>query len=257
MGFLTFLAVSAGGVILSISNAVGRFNANLDRTGIIQVMRGMSADAAKKIINENKSHIASVKEVDKGESAKLLKNWLHSADALSSYIPEMFQIRAKTTAGLDIIAKRAEAEKLRFVYGRHASPDRGVGIRIMLIAGIIFAAVLGSLAVCIIHSVRNIIMLHKREIEILDQVGATPGYIARQIQTAMLGLSAGAGAAGLLAGGLLLLLANGLSGTARVGLLANMGLNPYDWLLLLILTTAMTATTAIITHRVTLKILAK
>lgn len=257
MGFLTFLAIASLGIILSISNAISRFNANLERTGIIQVMQGMSLDAAKKIINENKAHIADVKEIDKGESAKLLKNWLRSTDALSNYIPEMFQIQAKTTDDLDMLAKRAEASKLRFVYGKNASPDRGVGIRIMLIAGIIFAAVLGALAICIIHSVKNIIMLHKREIEILNQVGATTRYTARQIQRAMLGISAGAGAGGLLAGILLLLLVNGLSRTTHVGLLANMGMNPHDWILILILAIIMTLMTAFITHRATLKILAK
>ncbi|MDR2269241.1 MAG: FtsX-like permease family protein [Rickettsiales bacterium] len=257
IGFLTFLAITSGGIVLSISTAIGRFSSNLARTGIIQVMRGSSIDTAVKIIGESKFDLVSTKTIDKEESAKLLKNWLKSADALSSYIPHTIQVRAKTTEGLDKIAKRAEAAKLKFIYGRGAAPDRSVGIKIMLISGFVFLTILSALILCIIHSVKNIITIHKREIEILNQVGATSNYIARQIQMAISIISVKASLAGLAGGWLVLMLINGLSRSSHVGLLANMGMVSIDWIITAVISMLMVVLAAFITRRATLKILAK
>lgn len=256
IGFLTFLMVVSSGVLLSIATAVGRFSSNLERSGIIQVMRGGSVDAAVKIIDESKPDLASVRTVGKDESSKILNNWLKSPAAVANYIPHTIQIRAKTVAGLDRIAKRAEGAGLKFAHGRGASPDRIVGIKIMLISGFIFMAILLALTLCVVHSVRNIITIHRREIGILGQVGATPNYVARQIQAAMLMLGAKACAAGLIAGWMMMVLINGLSRSSHVGLLANMGMDGFDWAATFAISVALVVLIVFITRRTTLKVIA-
>ena len=255
IGFLTFLTVTSSGIVLSISTALGRFQSSMERTGIIQVMQGGNIDTARKIINENKNNIEDAKEIDKTESAKLLKNWLRSADALLNYIPQMIEVKTKTTAGLDTIAKSAEANKLRFVYSKNAGAERSVGIKIIMLSGFIFLVVLCALIVCITHSVKNIITIHKHEIEILNQIGATTGYIAWQIQKAMISIGAKSTSAGLVAGWIMLAIINGLSRTAQVGLLANMGMDLPDWIITGTIALLLVALIVFITSRTTLKIL--
>lgn len=255
LGFLTFLTIVSSGIILSLSNAVGRFSSNLEKTGIIMVMPGGNMDAAVKIIGENKNEIAAAKTIDKDAAAKMLSNYLNGTDALTNYIPTVIQVRAKETKTLDKIAKAATDKKLRFTYARNAATDRMVGIKIMLIATFIFITILCALTVCILHSVRNIITIHKREIEILRQIGSTDGYIAAQIQRAMLNISARGIGAGFVTGGLVLLLINGLSRQSSVGLLANMGLSGLDWLLLFILSILLIVAITIITRHWAMKIL--
>jgi len=256
LGFLTFLTIVSGGIILSISTAVGRFSANLERTGIIQVTPGGNLDAALKIANEQPG-IVSVRTVDRSESMRLLQNWLSGGEALASHIPTIIQVQTQTSAQLDNIAKHAGEARLRFTYGRNASPDRMTGIRIIGLAFFIFIAILCALAVCIAHSVKNIITIHKREIEILNQIGATPKYITWQIQMAMLDIGGKAILAGWLSGAAMLILVNGLSRGAHVGLLANMGMRGTDWLMTVILALTLVILTVWVTRRRALKILAK
>ena len=254
-GFLTFLIIISSGIILSLSSAIGRFSSNLERTGIIMVMPGGSIDAALKIVNDNKSGIKTVRTIDKAESARMLQNYLKGGDALANYIPTVIQVQTKTTAALDKIAKAGDGAKIRFVHARNAAPDRMVGIKIMGIAAFIFVTILCALVACVTHSAGNIITIHKREIEILHQVGSTNKYIAGQIQTAMLFTGAKAAAAGLIAGWAVLFLANGLSRQSHVGLLANMGMTGTDWIITFAIAVALVITTVVITRRRVLQIL--
>jgi hypothetical protein len=91
----------------------------------------------------------------------------------------------------------------------------------------------------------------------LNQVGSTNNYIAGQIQKAMLGVASGAAAAGLAGGGILLVLLNGLSRQSRMGLLANMGLDGGDWLILLALAASLVIMTIWITRSCAMKLLGK
>ena len=254
LGLMTFLIIVSGGVILSLRGAIGRFSSDLERTGIIQVPPGGNVDAAMKIADDNKSEIVSVKTIDRAESAKILQNYI-SGGALTNYIPTLIQVRTKTTAGLDKIAKAGADAKLRFTRGRNAAPDRIVGIKIMAIAALIFAMMLAAMVACVMHSVKNVITIHRREIEILHQVGSTNGYIAGQIRAAMLAIGAKAGAAGLLAGWAVLSLVNGLSRQSRVGLLANMGMDGADWIITFALAVSLVVMTVAITRQRALQIL--
>jgi cell division protein FtsX len=231
IGFMTFLAVLSGGIVLSISNAIRRFSAGLEKSGIIIVMPDASMEAANKIVRDNSANIKSARATGRQDAAKLLKNWLPSTEALHSYIPQIIEIEAASKSALTKIERETAAAKLRFAGAAAASGDRKIGLRIIGLAGFILMVVLGALLICIIHSVRNIILIHAREIEILKQVGAAPKYIAGQIGRTMLGLSVCGVLAGLASGAAMLAAAVGLSRAAKVGLLANMGFGR-DWMAL-------------------------
>jgi cell division transport system permease protein len=184
-----------------------------------------------------------------------LDKWLGGSDALKNYIPQMIEVRAESKAALSKIAKEAAAAKLRWTSASAATPDRAVGIKIMLLSGLVFLMVLAALGACIIHSVKNIILIHKREIEILNQVGATPRYIAGQIQKAILGIAAKGCLMGWLVGAVMLMLINGLSRGTGVGLLAHMKLSGADWLATLALAVAIVILISVITRAKALSIL--
>lgn len=251
-----FLAVVSSGVILSLSTAIGRFSSGLEKVGIIQILPGGSVDAALKIVADNKAHIASAKTVDKAESAKLLKNYLKGGDAIMGYIPTVIRIQAKSKTALDAIAKQSyEVPKLRFAHGQSAAPDRSVGIKIMGIAIFLLIVTLGALVMCITYSVKNIVIIHKREIEILHQVGSTNAYIANQIQIAMISIGARAGVFGMFAGWVVLFAANGISRQANVGLLANMGMVGADWAITFALAASLVVLSVLVTRRTAVQVL--
>ena len=249
------MAIASMGVVLSISTAIGRFSDNLAKSGVFMIMPGESAEAAKKIIDSNAAAIARTAVVDKAESARLLRRWLRAGDALNNYIPQMIQVEVKSRDALAVIEKNAYADKVRFVAAAAATPDRRVGIRIILISAMVGAMVLAALIACIIHSVGNIISIHSRDIGILEQVGATTAYIARQMQMAMLKITMPAATAGLAAGWLMMIAVSGLSRGSRTGLLANIGLSAADWALTAALAAIIVVITAAVTRRTTLKIL--
>ena len=251
VGFLIFLIAATAGVALALGGAVGRLDANLARTGILQ---GEVA-AMKKVVEESGREVQSAEIIDKKESEKLLSACIKNAGALSGYIPAMTRVVAKSAGGLDAIARRADAAKLRFTYGRGAAPDRAVGIKIIMLSVVVFAMILGALGLIIIHSVKNIVLIHKREISILNQIGATNGYIAGRIQAAMLKISGAAAFAGLSGAMIFMLLVNGLSARSKTGLLAQMGFGINDAIMVAALAVLIVIAISIAAQRTTAKVL--
>lgn len=255
IAFLTFLMVISGGIVLSIGNSISRFNLNINKTALIQIPNGTNPELALKIINQNKNEILKIKTIEKAESQKLLNVWLKNTDSIASYIPTIIRIEAKSKAGLDKIAKNLENSNIRFIYSKNATPERSLGFKIILISIFIFITVFTALVACIVHSVKNIILIHKREIEILNQIGSTNNYIANQLQTAMFVQTARGSTLGLVIGIITLFLINGLSSLTKVGLLANMGLTFHDWIILGLIAILLVILSIFITKKTTLNIL--
>ena len=258
--FLTFFATVSLGLVMSVNSALSELSDNLGRTGIIQVVHGGGSTGpnlgtARKIITDNQVLIHKSREIKTDESKTLLARWLPSANTIEKYIPVMFEVEAKTTDGLNTIAARARAENLRFVPSVNAGPERRTGIFIMLISVLIFSIVTASLIFGIIHSTKNIIMLHRREIEILSNIGATPRFIAWQIEMKMAVIGIGAVIMGQALGWAVLCGVNYISRASKVGLLSNMSLGFWHYMITLIMAAVIMALIAYITGRTTLKIL--
>ena len=125
----------------------------------------------------------------------------------------------------------------------------------ILIAGLILLMTLGTIAICVSYIARNTAMLHTRELEILNQVGATDSFIARQMQIIVTKICAPAGFIGFIAATPVLLLVLSAAHSARVGLLAMLAINGTGWICLALLPLSITIFAIWMTRHTTLKIL--
>ena len=98
-------------------------------------------------------------------------------------------------------------------------------------------------------------MLHRRELEILNQIGASDSYVAKQMQFIVAKISALAVSIGFVAAAPVLLIIISVAHSARIGLMAMMGLSTGNWMLLILLPVLIVAFSIWITRRTTIKIL--
>ena len=122
-------------------------------------------------------------------------------------------------------------------------------------ASLILALTLGAIGVCISYIARNTALLHRRELEILNQIGASDGFVARQMQIIVGRICVMAAGAGFLAATPVLLLIISSARSARIGLMAMMGLSWTGWITLTLLPVAIIAFAIWITRRTTFNIL--
>ena len=125
----------------------------------------------------------------------------------------------------------------------------------IVIAAMILVLALGAIGVCISFIARNTAQLHRRELEILNQVGARDSFVARQMQIIVGKISITAAGMGFVAAVPILLLILSAAHSARVGLMAMMSLTTMAWILLAALPIAISIFAIWITRRTTLKIL--
>ena len=256
MALLTFLSVIALGVAIAIGTGVARWNAQWDLMATVQVMPGQNADAAAKILDANKDKIASVKKVSADEMAELMRPWVSGgAAAMKNYLPEMYEIKLNKKSDMQGLADKFAGNARFLSHSTALAPATGAGWRMIAIAALILSMALGAIGVCISFIARNTAMLHRRELEILNQVGARDGFVARQMQIIVGKISITAAAAGFVAAVPVLLLILSAARTTRVGLMAMMALNGTAWLVLMALPIAISIFAIWITGRTTLKIL--
>lgn len=256
MALLTFLSVIALGLAIAIGSGVARWNNQWELMATVQVMPGQNADTAQKILNANKDKIASIKKVSEDEMAELMSPWISGGGAaMKNYLPEMYEVKVNKKSDMKFLADKF-AGNARFL--SHASALRGAtgaGWRMIGIAGLILAMALGAITVCISFIARNTAQLHRRELEILNQVGARDDFVARQMQIIVGKISITAAFAGFVAAAPVLLLIMSAAHHARVGLMAMMGLGAAAWIVLALMPVGITVFAIWITRRTTLKIL--
>lgn len=256
MALLTFLSVIALGVAIAIGTGVARWNTQWDLMATIQIMPGQNADAAAKILDANKDKIASVKKVSADEMSELMRPWVSGgAAAMKNYLPEMYEIKLNKKSDMQSLADKFAGNARFLSHSAALAPATGAGWRMIAIAALILSMALGAIGVCISFIARNTAMLHRRELEILNQVGARDCFVARQMQIIVGKISITAAAAGFVAAAPVLLLILSAAHTTRVGLMAMMALNGTAWLGLAALPVAISIFAIWITGRTTLKIL--
>ena len=256
MGLLTFLSVLALGIALSIGTGVIRWNAQWNNFATVQVTDSKSVDATAKIIETNRDKMKSVRKISTDEMADLMRPWIsNGGGALQNYLPTMWEIEFKTTADMasvqDSIGKNA-----RFL--THASAlksSTSAGWKMIAISMLVLALTLGAIGVSISYIARNTAMLHRRELEILTQIGASDGFVAHQMQIIVAKITSLAAVCGLVAALPVLLLILSAAHSARVGLLAMLGLSTGGWWSLVILPILIVVFAIFVTRRTTLSIL--
>ena len=102
---LTFLAVLAFGIALSVGGSVMRWNNQWEKYATVQVTNLNNTKTVKKIFETNSDKIESITEISKSEMEQMMKPWISSGAKLNDYLPQMFEIKLKKSADMQYIKK--------------------------------------------------------------------------------------------------------------------------------------------------------
>lgn len=225
VSLLTFIAMLCLGIAIAIGSGVGKWNRQWDLYATVQVYPGGDAPAVEKIIADARTE--SFRALDAAEISRLIKPWLDNATVLGDYLPKMWEVKFKNPGALSDAKKEIAAlDKVQFI--RHSDGMKNsvnAAIRIAALAGLIMALMIGALALCVSFVVRNTTMIHARELEILNQIGASDRFVVRQLQLAIIKITALATAIGLVAGIAGMLAISAIASGARFGVMSGFGLS--------------------------------
>ena len=256
MALLTFLSVIALGIALSIGTGVIRWNAQWDLFATVQVMKSDNNQAVQKIIKDNKEKISSVNEISANQMKDLMRPWLSGGGtALENYLPKMYELEFKDNKDLEKIGEQISKHARFLTHADALKHSTSAGWKMILISSFVLILTLGAIAICISYIARNIALLHRRELEILNQIGARDSFIAKQMQIIIFKICSVAASAGFLVAAPVLLLILSAAHSARVGLMAMLGINGFGWLLLFLLPICLIVFSIWITKRTTINIL--
>lgn len=256
MALLTFLSVIALGIALSIGTGVIRWNTQWDLFATVQVMKSDNNQAVQKIIKDNKEKISSVNEISADQMKDLMRPWLSGGGTvLENYLPKMYELEFKDKKDLKNVGEQISKHARFLTHADALKHSTSAGWKMILISSFVLILTLGAIAICISYIARNIALLHRRELEILNQIGARDSFIAKQMQIIIFKICSVAASAGFLVAVPVLLLILSAAHSARVGLMAMLGINGFGWLLLFLLPICIIVFSIWITKRTTINIL--
>ncbi|MBO5740076.1 MAG: hypothetical protein J6R52_03350 [Alphaproteobacteria bacterium] len=256
MSLLTFLSVLALGIALSIGTGVIRWNNQWELFATVQVTDPSKSDAAKKIIANNSDKIESATQISTSEMTDLMSPWLSgNNNVLKNYLPQMWEIQFKSTDAMQEFAKQISKSARFLPHADALKSSTSSGMQMILMASLILAMILTTIGICISYIARNTAMLHRRELEILNQIGASDNFIARQMQIIVAKISMTATFIGFIVACPIILLIQSAAHSARVGLMATIGLTSGGWMTLILLPIAIIIFAIIVTRYTTIKIL--
>lgn len=254
---LTFLSVLTFGIALSVGTGVIRWNNQWDKYATVQVMKKDNTKSVQKIFTDNANKIESLSEITESEMKNMIKPWISSGAKLKNYLPQMFEVKFKTAQDLKDVSEKISTYAKFLPHTSALKSSINTGWKIVGITLCVLIIMLVSIALCISYISRNIAMLHKHELEILNQVGATDSFIARQMQIIVGKICFVACSIGFIVAVPLICVFLGIAHSARIGMLATLTLTGNNWLALIILPIVIMIFSIYITKKTTLKILAK
>lgn len=256
MSLLSFLSILALGISLSIGTGVVRWNNQWDLFATIQVMDTNKSDTVKKILKNNTDKIKLSKQISNSEMTELMTPWLSSGTGnLKKYLPQMWEVEFKTNSDMKAVQQEISNNARFLTHANALKSSTSAGWKMILISSTMMLLTLSAIGICISYIARNTAMLHKRELEILNQVGASDKFITRQMQIIVAKISAIATLIGLVSALPILGLIISTAHSARVGLMATIGLSGLGWTVLLLLPVAIIVFAIYITKQTTLNIL--
>lgn len=255
MALLSFLSVLTLGVALSVGSGVLRWNNQWELFATVQVTNTDKYDTVKKIIEKNSEKIASANEISSQQMQDLMAPWLSGGSAIKNYLPKMWEIKFKSQSDLKSFGEQIENNARFLTHASALKSSTSAGWKMILIASFILTLMLGAIGFCICYIAQNTAMLHRRELEILNQVGASDGFVAKQMQIIVAKISTIATSIGFAAAAPVLILINSTAHSARVGLMAMIGLSGFGWFMLILLPIAIVIFAIWITRRTTINIL--
>ena len=255
MSLLTFLSVLALGIALSIGTGVVRWNTQWELFATVQVTNPDNTAPVKQIITNNSDKIKKINEISTEQMTDLMSPWISGGGVLKDYLPKMWEIEFKSTNDLSSVGDQISKHARFLTHATALKSSTGAGWKMILMSSFILALTLGAIGICISYIARNTAMLHRRELEILNQIGASDNFIARQMQIIVARICISATTIGFIAAAPILLLIISTAHSARVGLMAMLGLSGAGWFTLLLLPVLIVVFSIWVTRRTTIKIL--
>lgn len=254
---LTFLAVLAFGIALAVGGSVIRWNNQWDKYATIQITNPNNTNSVKKIFEENSGKFNVIQEISRTEMERMLQPWISSGAKLEKYLPVMYEVKLKDSADMNLIREKISPHAKFLTHTAALKTSVTAGWKLVSITTLILILMLVSIGVCISYISRNIAMLHKHELEILNQVGAKDKFIATQMQIIVARISMLACSVGFVCALPVILMILSTAHSARVGLMATLSLSPTNWFMLVLLPVVIVIFAVYITKRTTFKILSE
>ncbi len=255
MSLLSFLAILTLGISLAIGTGVMRWNNQWELFATVQVTNNKKVDTVNKIINKNSDKIESVTQITNEQMQDLMAPWVSNSKTIQNYLPQMWEIQFKSETDLQTFAEQINKDARFLTHASALSTSTTAGWKMILMSSFLLVLVLGAIGFCISYITRNTAMLHKRELEILNQVGASDDFITRQMQIIVAKISTIATGIGFITAVPVLLTIISIAHSARVGLMATMGLSGLGWTILTLLPVLIVIFAIYITRKTTLNIL--
>ncbi|MBQ3039794.1 MAG: hypothetical protein IJD41_04530 [Alphaproteobacteria bacterium] len=256
MGLLTFLSVLALGIAISIGTGVVRWNAQWDNTATVQVTNTKNIDATAKIIEDNRDKTKSIRRISDDEMADLMRPWISNGGAaLKNYLPTMWEIEFKSAQDMASVQKAIDKNARFLTHASALKNSTSAGWKMIGISVLVLALTLGAIGISISYIARNTAMLHRRELEILTQIGASDAFVAHQMQIIVAKITSLAAICGFAGAVPVLMLVLWAARSARVGLMAMLGLSGFGWWTLVALPILIVVFAIFVTRRTTLNIL--
>ena len=256
MGVMTFLAVMSLGLALAIGGGVARWNRQWDAFASVQVTGDKNAAAVRKILADSKDKIETNREVSSDEMLKLMRPWVDGGrDTLQKYLPVMFEVKFKTAADMTALGDAVKKHGRFISHSEALRPSVAAGWKMVAILAVVLVLIMATIGVCISFIARNTAVLHRRELEILNQVGASDSFVARQMQIIVAKICLVACSGGFLAAVPILLGTVAVAHSARVGLMAMLNISGAGWGVLIAVPVLIIIFAIVIAGKTTLKIL--
>ncbi|MDE2578032.1 MAG: ABC transporter permease [Hyphomicrobiales bacterium] len=199
VAIMTFLAALAMGGAILVSQASADWRSAVSRETTVQVMpapgRNIETDvgAAQELLADTPG-VAEARAMSKAESEKLLEPWLGGGLNLDDLaVPRMIVVKLSGApidlvdiqARLSRVAPTATLDDHRMWSERLARMANAL----VMVAILLLALVLTAMTVAVYFATRGAMAGAKDIIEVLHFTGATDGYISREFQRHVLGLS--------------------------------------------------------------------
>lgn len=256
MSLLTFLSVIALGIAISIGTGVSRWNSQWELFATVQVMKSDNTKAVQETFSKNETKIESITEISKDEMEELMRPWLsETGGALKNYLPQMYEVKFKTKNDLEEVGQELSKYARFLTHSQALKTSMSAGWKMIFISGTVLILTLLAIGVSISYTAKNTALLHRRELEILNQIGASDSFVAHQMQVITTKICALAGLIGFGVASPILLFILSSAHSARVGLMAMLDINVAGWVALALLPIIIIIFAIYITKKTTLKIL--
>ncbi len=256
MAMLTFLSVLALGIALSIGTGVIRWNSQWDLIATVQITNSSKTTETEKILNSHKNEIAEINKISNEKMKDLMQPWISGGtDTLERYLPIMYEIKFNSKQSLEKIGKELSKHSRFLTHADALKTSTSAGWKMIILSSFVLILILATIGICISYIVKNTALLHRRELEILNQIGASDNFIAKQMQIITGKICMIACFSGFIIAIPILLLILSTAHSTRVGLMSMLAISNTGWVLLILLPILIIIFSIYITKRTTLNIL--